>query len=90
MAYAEAHSRDSLKRVAYDEMNTLLPTDLNNFSNAPLKDIGKSPSKLEGRMVVDTLAKVNDRKVYKESIEIEDQTDDFHKQYKKILGKEYI
>ena len=30
-------------------------------------------------MVVDTIAKVNDRKVYREAIEIQDQTDDFHK-----------
>lgn len=90
MGYADNHSRDQLKRAAFNDMNTLLPKDLNNFSNAPLKDIGKMESKQEARMVVDTIAKVNDRKVYREAIEIQDQTDDFHNQYKKILGKEYI
>ena len=79
IAYADAHSRDQLKILAFDEVNTFLPSDLNNFSNAPLKQIDREKGKLQERMVVDTLAKVNDRKVYKEIIDIQDQTDDFHK-----------
>ena len=70
LGYADAHSRDSLRKVSYKEADTLLPTDLNNFSNAPLKEIERVDRKLEERMVVDTVAKANDRKVLREAIDI--------------------
>jgi len=78
-AYADAHSREDLKKHYEDPQATLLPRDLNNFSDVPLKEENNNRRIMKEMVIRDTIAKANDRVVQKNISNIEEQPDDFHK-----------
>jgi len=78
-AYADAHSREDLKKHLEDPQGTLLPRDLNNLSDVPLKEEINGRRIMKEMVIIDALVKANDRVVQKNIANIPEQTNDFHK-----------
>ena len=78
-AYADAYSREDLKKHYETPQATLLPRDLNNFSDVPLKEENNGRKVMKEMVIRDALCKANDRVVQKNIAVIDEQPDNFHK-----------